>query len=72
MQPNILIFDSGLGGLSVFKEIYQKYPQGHFIYVLDNEFFPYSEKSENEIISRAIKIVESVNQKFDYRNCACY
>lgn len=52
------VFDSGLGGLSVLKEIRALLPQEQLIYVADNAFVPYGEKSSAEIIERSIVISE--------------
>ena len=43
------IFDSGVGGLSIYREIKTLIPETHYIYFSDNAHFPYGEKSEEEI-----------------------
>jgi len=43
---HILIFDSGLGGTTILHEIAQLLPHCQFSYALDNEAFPYSNKSD--------------------------
>lgn len=52
------IFDSGVGGLSVFKEILKVLPQQGYIYYSDNAHCPYGEKSRDYIIDRARAITE--------------
>lgn len=47
------IFDSGIGGLSVFREILKILPEQRYIYYSDNANCPYGEKSEDFIIERA-------------------
>lgn len=47
------IFDSGTGGLSVFREIYRLLPDERYIYYSDNANCPYGEKSREYIIDRA-------------------
>lgn len=47
------IFDSGTGGLSVFREIYKLLPEERYIYYSDNANCPYGEKSRDYIIDRA-------------------
>ena len=47
------IFDSGVGGLSVFREIKKLLPEESYIYYSDNAYCPYGEKSKEEIIDRA-------------------
>lgn len=44
-QGPIGIFDSGYGGLTVFKEIYKKLPQYDYIYLGDNARVPYGTRS---------------------------
>ena len=47
------IFDSGIGGLSVFREIRKLLPDESYIYYADNAHCPYGEKSEEYIKERA-------------------
>ncbi|MCA6964321.1 glutamate racemase [Pectobacterium carotovorum] len=62
-RPTILVFDSGVGGLSVYDEIRQLLPGLHYIYAFDNEAFPYGEKSQQFIIDRVVEIVSAVQQR---------
>ena len=64
MKPTILIFDSGMGGLSVYREIKAALPQVHYLYCFDNAFFPYSEKSEQAIIDRTLSICRTINEQY--------
>lgn len=50
------IFDSGVGGLSVFREIRKLLPEERYIYYSDNAHCPYGEKSREYIIGRAREI----------------
>lgn len=52
------IFDSGVGGLSVFREIRKVLPEESYIYFSDNAHCPYGEKTAEYIIDRARKITE--------------
>lgn len=52
------IFDSGTGGLSVFREIRKILPGQKYLYYSDNAHCPYGEKSREYIIDRARKITE--------------
>lgn len=60
MSTNFLIgiFDSGIGGLSVLKEIRKQLPDEEFIYIADSAFTPYGEKTEEEITLRCFQLVE--------------
>jgi glutamate racemase len=53
----ILVFDSGLGGLTVLREIVAARPDAHYVYVADDAFFPYGHHSEEQIISRVVPLV---------------
>ncbi|KKU16769.1 MAG: Glutamate racemase [Candidatus Giovannonibacteria bacterium GW2011_GWB1_45_9b] len=43
------VFDSGYGGLTVFKPLTEKFPQYNFIYFGDNARAPYGDKSQETI-----------------------
>lgn len=63
-RPTVLVFDSGVGGLSVYDEIRQLLPDLHYIYAFDNVAFPYGEKSEAFIVDRVVSIVTAVQQRY--------
>ena len=42
------IFDSGIGGTSIFKEIHALLPNENYIYLADSKNAPYGNKSEEE------------------------
>lgn len=50
------IFDSGIGGLSVFREVRKLLPEEKYVYYSDNAHCPYGEKSKEYIIDRAREI----------------
>ncbi len=49
---HVLIFDSGVGGLSVVAELRKLMPDMYMTYVADDEFRPYGEKTETQLKSR--------------------
>ncbi|MGY4239827.1 glutamate racemase [Bradyrhizobium sp. USDA 4523] len=51
------MFDSGLGGLTVLREIVRARPDAHYVYVADDAFFPYGHHGEDEIIARVVPLV---------------
>ena len=55
--PTILVFDSGLGGLTVLREIVKARPDAHYVYVADDAFFPYGHHGEDEIIARVVPLI---------------
>jgi glutamate racemase len=52
----ILVFDSGLGGLSVLREVVRARPDAHYVYVADDAFFPYGHHSEDALIARVVPL----------------
>ena len=57
IPPSILVFDSGLGGLTVLREIVAARPDAHYVYVADDAFFPYGHHGEDEIIARVVPLI---------------
>jgi len=57
-QLSIGIFDSGLGGLSICKEIVNLLPNESVIYLADSINAPYGEKSKEQIVELCIKNTE--------------
>ena len=52
------IFDSGIGGTSIWAAIHQLLPNEKTIYLADSKNAPYGQKSKAEIIALSIKNVE--------------
>lgn len=48
-QDAIAVFDSGLGGISVLRELVRQMPHEHFLYFGDSKNAPYGSKSTQEI-----------------------
>ena len=55
--PTILVFDSGLGGLTVFREIVRVRSHAHYVYVADDVYFPYGQHTEDEIVTRVVPLI---------------
>jgi glutamate racemase len=55
--PTILVFDSGLGGLTVFREVVKARPDAHYVYVADDAFFPYGRHSEETLVGRVVPLM---------------
>jgi glutamate racemase len=65
-QQPIVLFDSGVGGTSILKELVNLLPNEDFIYLADSKNAPYGEKSAEDIIQLSIKNTElalSLNAK---------
>lgn len=63
-SPSVLVFDSGIGGLSVYDEIHKKMPNLHYIYAFDNQMFPYGDKSSEVLIERVISVIETITKSY--------
>src|SRR6516164_1525639 len=57
-RPTILVFDSGLGGLTVYREIAAVRPDADFIYLADDAAFPYGAIAEPALIARLIALFD--------------
>jgi glutamate racemase len=53
----ILIFDSGVGGLTVYREVAAARPDAAYVYVADDAGFPYGNQPESLLIARIIEII---------------
>lgn len=60
----ILIFDSGVGGLTVLAELRKLLPQAPVIYAADNAGFPYGEKSEAQIAARVAGLLGRMTERY--------
>jgi glutamate racemase len=57
-SPTILVFDSGLGGLTVYREIAAARPDAEFVYLADDAAFPYGALAESALISRLVTLLD--------------
>lgn len=55
--PRILVFDSGLGGLSIVREIQDSNLDTDLLYLADTAYFPYGEKTDAMLIERVPSII---------------
>ena len=55
--PTILVFDSGLGGLTVFREVKGARPDARFVYAADDAFFPYGRQDEPVLVARVLEVM---------------
>jgi glutamate racemase len=56
-RPTILVFDSGLGGLTVLREVVKARPDARYVYVADDAFFPYGQHTEAALIDRVVPLM---------------
>jgi glutamate racemase len=63
--PTILVFDSGLGGLTVFSEVLKARPDARFVYAADDAAFPYGRLSEQALVARVLDVMERLIALYD-------
>jgi glutamate racemase len=56
-RETILLFDSGLGGLTVYREVVAARPQADYVYVADDAAFPYGALDERVLIERVVTLM---------------
>jgi len=72
LKNKIGVFDSGIGGLTVLKEIYKHYPNEDYIYIGDNKNLPYGEKTKEQLLMYASKIFDYfIKEKVNIVVIAC-
>ena len=57
MAARIVVFDSGLGGLTVYREIAAARPDAEFVYVADDAAFPYGALPDPQLIARVCDVM---------------
>jgi len=55
--PTILLFDSGLGGLTVFRDVAKARPDAAYVYLADDARFPYGDIAEPELVTRIVAMI---------------
>lgn len=60
----ILLFDSGVGGLSVLTALRAALPQAPVIYAADNGGLPYGTKTEAEVAARVCGLLGRMSERF--------
>ena len=63
-RPNVLVFDSGLGGLTVLAEVMRLRPDAQCVYVADDAGFPYGPLSEAALVARVEKVMVRLIARF--------
>src|SRR6266705_4104608 len=56
--PTILVFDSGLGGLTVYREIARARPDARLVYAADDALFPYGGIEEGRLVARIAAVMD--------------
>lgn len=62
--PKILVFDSGVGGLTIFHALLNQTPDLEIIFASDNAGFPYGTRTEYSLLERVHRVLERLISKF--------
>ncbi|MFT7526108.1 MAG: glutamate racemase [Arenicella sp.] len=62
-MARIAIFDSGVGGLSIYSEVSRRLPGHEFVFVSDNQCYPYGNKAEDWLIERVQQLGQRVAER---------
>jgi glutamate racemase len=63
-SPVIGIFDSGVGGLTIFRAVSERVPEGRYYYLSDNGNFPYGVKSEADVVRCTLEATQRFVARF--------
>ncbi|MBI3673086.1 MAG: glutamate racemase [Rhizobiales bacterium] len=55
--PRILLFDSGMGGLTVARAVRAQLPEARLVYAADSAGFPYGAWKEEALVARIIEVI---------------
>ena len=62
--PTIVIFNSGLGGLTVHRAVREARPDARYIYVADDAFFPYARQAEQALVERVVTLMGTLLETY--------
>ncbi len=62
-QSPIGLFDSGVGGLSIYQHLYQQLPNENYLYFADTLNVPYGKREHSEIVELTLHAVEWLYNK---------
>ena len=63
-DPNILVFDSGFGGLSVLSALKATLPYANYLFLADDARFPYGDLSDEDLIEGLILLIEQTCESY--------
>ncbi len=64
MTGPVVVFDSGFGGLTVYRHVVDQMPGTDLVYCADNEGFPYGDWEEAALVARIVTLVGRLIDKF--------
>lgn len=59
-MAKVAIYDSGVGGLSIYRKIFAACKSADLVFVSDNEAYPYGIKAESELLLRVSKVGKAI------------
>ena len=62
--PALIVFDSGLGGLTVLRALREAVPEARVTYIADDAFFPYGAKADDVLIARLHEVLGGAIAEF--------
>jgi len=65
MKKNIVVIDSGIGGLYILKGCQKQLPQFNYIYVADTVNAPYGDKSKRNLRKIAHNLIKNLNDTYN-------
>jgi glutamate racemase len=63
ISANILVFDSGVGGLTLVPHIRHRLPEIHITYLADNALFPYGILEAGQLTDRVVYLIDKLCRK---------
>lgn len=63
--PKVLVFDSGVGGLSILAELRRTLPMCELVFACDNAAFPYGTKDEETLVERVDQVLKALIRKVE-------
>ncbi|VVP65011.1 Glutamate racemase [Pseudomonas fluorescens] len=61
----IVVVDSGVGGLTVVRELEKLIPNANILYLADNAWFPYGSKTGADVVQRVEKLLDGLCTKVE-------
>jgi glutamate racemase len=64
VAPTVVVFDSGLGGLTVYRETVKLRPDARYVYCADDACFPYSDQDEATLTARVLEVMDGIIARY--------
>ena len=64
LKPTIAILDSGIGGISILKQLIERYHCGNYVYFADNLYMPYGRLKKKFLQKRLNSIINILKEKY--------